>query len=245
MSLRCAWGRHRPVDAPGLFDAVSVRPLQLEAEVPESGRYDWGPCVMRDGAIYRMWWVRLGGANRKRFPYSTVLPDGERFEFTYPDYGDRIYAALSRDGATWNVSGPDYAGPREAFGPRASGPLWFSDRPNPRRNETRRESVVIKVAGVFYMYYEARADECTRRATEERAVGTVSEPGCSSRRPSDGLSWKRPDDRDPHRSSRAERQQASRTQALRVPAADGVLSRRPVCDALHRFVHGPAILRAH
>jgi len=90
---------------------VSILRVQSEAEDPGTGRYDWGPSVMRDGRLYKAWFVRQGGSNKKRFPYAATLPDGEKFEFSYPDRGDRIFYAESRDGRSWHLDGADYTGP--------------------------------------------------------------------------------------------------------------------------------------
>jgi hypothetical protein len=139
-----------------VYQGEKVTALQQEPEDPASGRYDWGPSVMFDEGLYRMWWVRLGGANQTRFPYAGPLPDGERFEFTYPDRGDRIYYAESRDGRSWNLTGDDYGGKREEYGQDSKGPLFVL---GPAETDQQRMHLgnpsVIKVHGVFYMYYEA------------------------------------------------------------------------------------------
>ena len=64
--------------AGGLSEA-NVLLLQKESGESGKGPYDWGPSIMRDGGLYKMWWVRLGGGNQRRFPYATTLPSGERF----------------------------------------------------------------------------------------------------------------------------------------------------------------------
>lgn len=142
-----------------IISAREVTALQREPEDPAAGRYDWGPSVMYDGTLYRMWWTRLGGSGQKRFAYAATLPDGERFEFTYPDRGDRIYYAESRDGITWRLDGPDYAGPLDQFGPDASGPLMVL---GPAESERQRMHVgcpsVIRVNGSYYLYYEAACE---------------------------------------------------------------------------------------
>lgn len=145
--------------------------LQVEPEDAATGRYDWAPSVMRDGERYRMWWVRLGGANHSRFPYATTLPDGERFEFTYPDYGDRIYYAESRDGRRWNLTGPDFTGPASAYGPDSPSPLMVL---GPAESDQERNHIgcpsVIQVDGVFYMYYESCSDYVCRRQPDGRVA---------------------------------------------------------------------------
>ncbi len=160
--------------APGrIIEAQDILNLQREPEDPATGRYDWGPTVMFDDGRYRMWWVRLGGDNKDRFPYSTQLPDGQKFEFTYPDWGDRIYCAESRDGTHWPITGSDFAGPKSDFGPDATGPLRVL---GPANSDQERHHVgcpsVVKVAGVYYMYYEAPCEYVvTRRPDGNIVVG--------------------------------------------------------------------------
>lgn len=156
-------------------DATNVLAIQDEAEVPGQTRYDWGPSVMKDGDLYRMWWVRWGASSEGGHPCEAVLPDGETFRFEYPSRGDRIYYAESRDGKTWNVGGDDYAGDPADFGPDASGPLQVL---GPAESDQERMHVacpsVLKVNGVFYLYYEAssafkvsRGDDGQPRETGE------------------------------------------------------------------------------
>lgn len=172
--------------------------VQDEPGDPDTGRYDWGPSVMRDGDIYRMWWVRLGGERKQRHPWSTRLPDGEPFEFTYPDWGDRIYYAESHDGRTWNLNGPDYSGPVDAFGPDAEGPMMVLA---PAETGQQIHHVgcpsVIKVDGVFYMYYEAPSAYVVNRdksgkPTVEREYQNQVFLATSS----DGRRWQRYPDHD-------------------------------------------------
>jgi hypothetical protein len=145
-------------------EAENVLAPQTEPEKPGESRYDWGPDVMKDGDLYRMWWVRLGGENRERFPYVADLPDGSTFEFTYPDRGDRVYYAESRDGITWHLGGEDYTGPKADFGPDSSGPLRVL-RPAEAPGERMHLGTpsVIKVDGTFYMYYEAAGEFAVKR----------------------------------------------------------------------------------
>ena len=138
---------------PLVIEAKRVVALQREAENPSTGRYDWGPSVMKDGEIYRMWWTRLGGGHTRRFPYRGTLPDGETYEFTYPDWGDRIDYAESRDGVAWHIEGDDYSGPPDQFGPNAKSPMRVL---SPLENAQERNHVgnpsVLKVEGVYYLY---------------------------------------------------------------------------------------------
>jgi len=139
-----------------VIQPVETLRIQDEPADGDTGRYDWGPSVMNDEGLYRMWWVRLGGANEKRFAYRTTLADGQPFEFTYPDYGDRIYYAESRDGRTWHITGDDDAGPPESCGLDAGGPCLVLA---PAESAQERNHVgcpsVIRVRDTFYMYYEA------------------------------------------------------------------------------------------
>lgn len=156
-----------------IIEAQNVTALQEEPEDAGTGRYDWGPSVMLKDGLYRMWWVRLGGANQRRFPYAGDLPDGERFEFTYPDRGDRIYYAESRDGAKWQIGGEDYGGEPETFGPESRGPMLVLA---PAETDLQRMHLgnpsVIEVNGTYYMYFEACAVfDLKRDATGKPAVG--------------------------------------------------------------------------
>lgn len=183
-----------------VYSAAKIVALQSEAGDPVTGRYDWGPSVMRDGDLYRMWWVRLGGPNQKRFPYAGNLPDGERFEFTYPDRGDRIYYAESRDGLAWNIAGEDYAGKPEDFGPDSAGPLMVLA---PAETDQQRMHVgtptVIRVDGVFYMYYEAASRFILQRDKEGKpAVGNEYHNQVFLATSRDGRTWKHyPDNAQP------------------------------------------------
>ncbi|HOB75387.1 MAG TPA: hypothetical protein PKG54_12785 [Phycisphaerae bacterium] len=183
-----------------IIQAHEVIALQREPEDPATGRYDWGPSVMYDGTHYRMWWTRLGGSNRKRFPYAATLPDGERFEFTYPDRGDRIYYAESRDGVSWQLSGPDYSGPREEFGPDASGPLMVF---GPAESERERMHIgcpsVIRVDGTYYLYYEAACEfKLFRSPDGQIRVGDEYHNGVFVATSQDGRTWRRhPEDARP------------------------------------------------
>lgn len=139
--------------------------LQHEAVGPDA-RYDWGPSVMRDDdGLYRMWWVRLAGSGQeKRFPDSARLPGGGLLEFSYPDWGDRIFHAISRDGLSWRLEGPAWEGAAASFGPDAPGPLLAL---GPAENGAEVNHVgtptVIRVGGTYYCYYEACADWLAKR----------------------------------------------------------------------------------
>ena len=183
-----------------LLDVRNVLAIQREPENKATGRYDWGPSVMRDGALYKMWWVRLGGSNKKRFPYAATLPDGERFEFTYPDRGDRIYYAESRDGKTWQLGGEDFTGSPDEFKPDADGPLMVLG-PAESAHEINHLGCpsVIKVNGTYYMYYEAPAEYNVVRGPDRKPVvrGEYHNQVFVATS-QDGKRWQRhPDNRDP------------------------------------------------
>lgn len=167
----------------------AANPVALQT-IPDD-RYDWGVSVMRDGDLYRMWWVRWGGAGVERFPYTAALPDGATYEFTYPDRGDRIYYAESRDGLHWPAEGPDYDGPPEAFGPDAPGPLMVMGAAESAGERMHVGTpTVVKVGGVFYMYYESASEFAVERAAD----GTVQVKGeyhnsVSLATSTDGKTW--------------------------------------------------------
>jgi len=146
-----------------LLPAKEIIAIQREDGGGKS-KYDWGPSVMKDGSLYKMWWVRYGGTGKERHTYQGKLPDGESFSFTYPDCGDRIYYAESRDGVHWNLNGEDFRGSPQGFGPDAKGPLMVL---KPAENQYERQHVaspsVIKVDGKYYMYYEAPSEFVLRR----------------------------------------------------------------------------------
>lgn len=160
--------RSEPVTKPAGDQAVLTRSdsvaIQNEPDDSQAGRYDWGPCVIRDRDLYRMWWVRLGGANVKRVAYTGQLPDGESFSFTYPDRGDRIYYAESRDGHTWHLGDADFKGSPHEFGPDAGGPMMVL-APSEARHEINHVGCpsVIRVENTWYMYYEAPSAYRLRR----------------------------------------------------------------------------------
>jgi hypothetical protein len=147
-----------------VYDVVAIQDEPID---PANGWYDWGPSVMLDEGVYKMWWVRWGGANRKRFAYRTILPDGEPYEFTYPDRGDRVYYAESRDGTTWHIDGEDYRGSEKDFGPDSVGPLLVLE---PAHVEHEYYHVgtpsVIKVSNTYYMYYETCAEFIVTRGED-------------------------------------------------------------------------------
>lgn len=145
----------------GPIEPLRVVTLQHEAPDPATGRYDWGPSVMLDDdGLHKMWWVRLGGSGQeRRFPFDARLPGGGVFSFTYPDWGDRIYCAASRDGVTWHLEGPEYTGDPAAFGPDSPG-LLLALGPAEAPGEINHVGTpsVMKVRGTYYLYYEAPAD---------------------------------------------------------------------------------------
>ncbi len=180
---------------------ASVRTAALQSEPAEaSSRYDWGACVMHEPGRYRMWWTRLGGANQRRFPYRTTLADGTTFEFTYPDRGDRLYTADSRDGLTWHLDGPDFDGDMADFGPDSPGPLMVLA---PAENDSERMHIacpsVIRVDGTYYMYYEAACEfTCDRRPDGQVVVGNEYHNQVFVASSVDGRTWrKHPEDRNP------------------------------------------------
>lgn len=185
---------------PIVIEAKRVASLQREPENPTSGRYDWCPSVMKDGEIYRMWWTRLGGSKSRRFPYRGALPDGESFEFAYPDWGDRIYYAESRDGLTWHLEGDDFPDAPEQFGPNAKSPMRVlapSETPQ-QRNHLGNPSV-LKVDGVFYLYYEAPCEYVLTRGTDGKpCVGDEYHNQIFVAVSKDGRVWKHwPEDQNP------------------------------------------------
>jgi len=173
--------------------AEDVAAIQDEPQGPTTGRYDWGPSVMLDRGLYRMWWTRLGGRNQKRFPYATTLPNGERFEFTYPDRGDRIYYAESRDGRTWHIEGDDYAGRPEDFGPDAKGPLLvLSPAESPHERMHLGCASVVRIAGIFHLYYEACSEFIVKRGPDGKpTVGDEYHNQIFLATSKDGKKWER------------------------------------------------------
>lgn len=193
-------GAGEPRTQPEIIQANPVIALQREPEDPATGRYDWGASVMLDGGVYRMWWTRLGGMNAKRFPYDGKLPDGERFEFTYPDRGDRIYYAESRDGHTWHIEGNDFAGKPEEYGPDSRGPmLVLSPAENAQQRMHLGSPSVIKVDGTYYMYFESCPEFILKRGSDGKpAVGDEYNNQVFIATSPDGKRWRQyPDDRDP------------------------------------------------
>lgn len=159
--------------AGAVIDAQNSVAVQSEPEDAATGRYDWGPVVMRDGDLYKMWWTRLGGGREKRFPCNATLPDGAPVPFEYPDWGDRIYYAESKDGRTWRIGGEDFAGPPEAYGPDAAGPLQAL-RPSETRQQIHHVACpsVVKAGKAYYLYYEAPSEyAAARRPDGSAAVG--------------------------------------------------------------------------
>ncbi len=199
-----------------VIEARNVLLLQKESGESGKGPYDWGPSIMRDGDLYKMWWVRLGGANQRRFPYATTLPSGERFEFTYPDYGDRIYYAESKDGRSWNLSGPEYTGPADGYGPDSSGPMMVL---SPAESVHERMHLgcptVVKVNGAYYLYYETCSEFVVKKGADGKiTVGDEFHNQVFLATSKDGKLWrKHPDDRDPQ-------------PIIRAPAANKLPDRR-------------------
>jgi hypothetical protein len=183
-----------------VVEAKRVVALQREPENTASGRYDWGPSVMKDGEVYKMWWTRLGGGKTRRFPYHGPLPDGESFEFTYPDWGDRIYYAESRDGLTWHIEGDDFSGPPDQFGPDAKSPMRVlgPSETAQQRNHLGNPSV-LKVDGVYYLYHEAPCEYALARGPDGKPrVGDEYHNQIFVAVSNDGRIWNRwPEDQNP------------------------------------------------
>lgn len=154
----------------GVLEARAVLRIQDE---PEGSPYDWGPSVMRDDdGIYRMWWVRLGGPNDRRLPYTAIRDDGSKEAIDYPTCGDRIYYAESRDGRTWRIGGDDYAGDLDAYGPESQGPaLVMHPAEAPQEFYHVGRPTVVKVDGTYYMYYEAPGAFVLHQDAEGKTVG--------------------------------------------------------------------------
>lgn len=188
--------------SPDIIEPLRIVPLQGEAPDPETGRYDWGPSVMLDDdGLYKMWWVRLGGTGQDlRFRFEARLPGGGVFSFTYPDWGDRVFYAESRDGLTWSLDGPVYEGDPEDFGPEATGPMMVMG-PTESSQEINHIGTpsVIKVGGTYYMYYETCADYSVQVDDDGEVVGVGEYHNqVFVATSSDGKTWhKRPMDSNP------------------------------------------------
>jgi len=143
---------------------VKVYRVQVEEKPDPSGGYDWGPCVMKDGNIYRMWWVRPCAPTDKTLPYKTTDEDGREVEFRYSTRGDRIFYAESRDGYTWHLNGNGEEVPLDKYGPDSPTPVIVL-RPSETKNERRHLGTpsVVKVGDTFYLYYEACSEFQVRR----------------------------------------------------------------------------------
>ncbi len=138
-----------------IIPSTAVTRLQVE---PPGSPYDWGPCVMLDGGIYRMWWVRLAGDGTRKYTYNGTLLDGTPFAMPYPDRGDRIFYLESEDGRTW-----DFSKARMVLAPaEAEGEINHVARP-----------AVVKVDGTFYLYYEACGEYRFFQDAEGRVTGST------------------------------------------------------------------------
>ncbi len=201
VAIGIAWLTLGASDVPGtILEADRVVAIQHEPADAGGGRYDWGATVILDQGRYRMWWVRLGGTNRTRFPYAGPLPDGERFEFTYPDRGDRIYYAESNDGLTWSIDGEDFAGKPEVYDARSRGALMVL---GPAETAQERMHLgcpcVIEVEGTMYMYYEAPSEFVLKRGPDGKpAVGDEYHNQVFVATSHDGKNWRKwPDPQHP------------------------------------------------
>lgn len=137
---------------------AKVYRLQVEENRDPTGSYDWGPCVMKDGGIYRMWWTRPCAPTDKTLPFETTDDKHNPVEFRYSTRGDRIFYAESRDGYTWHLIGNGAEVSVDAYGPDSPTPIIILE-PSETRTERRHVACpsVVKIKGTFYMYYEAPA----------------------------------------------------------------------------------------
>lgn len=135
---------------------VKVYRVQIEEKPDTSGGYDWGPCVMKDGDIYRMWWTRPRAPTEKTLPFETTDERGKAVKFQYSTRGDRIFYAESRDGYTWHLNGDGDEISLDAYGPDSPTPVIVL-RPSETKSERRHVGCpsVVKTGDTFYMYYEA------------------------------------------------------------------------------------------
>lgn len=201
------------------------RVIRIQEE-PAGSPYDWGPSVMFDeeAGLYRMWWCRLGGDRSKTFTRAFSTDAGTLHPLTYPDYGDRVFYAESRDGVRWNIGGEPFAGAPEEYGPDSQGPLLVM-KPAESEHEFYHlgRPAVVKVDGVFYMYYEAPGDFTFHLDEKGNIIGgdeyqnqvflAISD---------DGKRWrKHPDDRNPQpivRAPEENRQPGRRRYGLGQPS---------------------------
>ena len=137
---------------------VKVYRVQVEEKPDPTGGYDWGPCVMKDGDIYRMWWTRPCARTDKTLPFETTDDKGGPLKFQYSIRGDRIFYAESRDGYSWHLNGNGDEVSVDAYGPDSPTPVIVLT-PSESRWEKRHLGTpsVVKVDGAFYLYYEAPA----------------------------------------------------------------------------------------
>jgi len=137
---------------------VRVYAVQREESV-EKSPYDWGACVMQDGALFRMWWTRQSPRSSETRRYQGTDQDGNLFAFDYTVEGDRIFYAESRDGYAWRLNGT---------GHEIAIAEYNVDSPHPievlKASDTKWERKqiadpsVVKVDGTFYMYYEGAGE---------------------------------------------------------------------------------------
>ena len=161
---------------------VKVYRIQDEATPDPDASYDWGPCVMRDGDIYRMWWTRPSAKTTETRPYETTDEKGAPVRFDYPIRGDRIFYAESRDGYGWNLVGQGDEVSLDDYGPDSPHPVIVL---TPSETDSERRHLgcpsVVKVKGTFYLYYEAPCAfqvAIDPQGRPEPRAG-ISEPGLS------------------------------------------------------------------
>ena len=135
---------------------VKVYRVQVEEKPDTTGGYDWGPCVMKDGDIYRMWWTRPCASTDKTLPFETTDEKRQPVKFQYSVRGDRIFYAESRDGYIWHLIGNGKEVSVSDYGTNSPTPIMVLE-PSETNAERRHVACpsVLKVNGVFYMYYEA------------------------------------------------------------------------------------------
>ncbi len=137
---------------------IKVYQVQNEKDPDQTGGYDWGPCVMKDGDIYRMWWTRPCPPSDKTFPYHTTDNESKPVVINYPLRGDRIFYAESKDGHKWNLCGTGSEIDPKNYTFESPYPIIII---HPAFNKNEKTHVaspsVIKVNGTYYLYYESPA----------------------------------------------------------------------------------------
>jgi len=181
--------------------SVKVYRVQIEPFTDTSGVYDWGACVMKDGDLYRMWWVRQSPPSNKTLPYETTGDDGKPVTVRYnSECGDRVYYAESKDGYTWHLSGKGDEVAINKYGPDSPTPIMVL-KPSDSRWEKAHlgDPSVVKVGDTFYMYYETcSAFRLRKNEKGEVSAGTEFHNQVFLATSKDGRHWKKwPKDDDP------------------------------------------------